>query len=92
MFSKLPENFLSRLKPLVRNANNPVVQVDKRLSECHRLGTKDLRTNLAGNYRDGFVKLKNGDVCVVTDACYSDSKLIVRGIPKGCVKCVYCSL
>ena len=78
------ENFLGRLKPLVRNANNPVVQVAKRLSECHRLvGTKDLRTKLADNYRDGFVKLKNGDVCVVTDACYSDSKLTVRRIPKG---------
>ena len=67
-----------------------MVQVAKRLSECHRLvGTEDLRNKLADNYCNGSVKLKSGDVCVVTDACYSDSKLTVRRIPKGRVSNVF---
>ena len=60
------------------------------MSECHRLvGTEDLRTKLADNYRDGFEKLNNRDVCVVTDACYSDSKFTVRRIPKSRVPNVF---
>ena len=44
---------------------------------------------LADNYREGSVKLKSGEVCVVTDARYSDSKLTVRRIPKGRVSNVF---
>lgn len=54
------ENFLGRMKKLVRNAANPIVQVAKRLSEYPVLvGTKPLKTKLGT--RDGVVKLINGD-------------------------------
>lgn len=61
------ENFLGRLKRLVRNASNPVIQVPKRLSESHVLvGTKDLTMRLNCDTLDGVVVLMNGDICFIT--------------------------
>lgn len=62
------ENFLGRLKRLVRNGNNPIAQVGKRLSENRCLvGKKGFVRKLAAGMRDGVVRLKCGKVGIILE-------------------------
>lgn len=77
------ENFLGRLKRLVRNANNPIAQVAKRLSECHVLvGTKSLKTRYTMTLRDGVFTMKNGDICFISGETHVSDELVVKRISK----------
>jgi hypothetical protein len=75
------ENFLGQMKKLVRNKNSPITQVARRLSERQDLvGTKEIKTKLVANLRNGVVKLLSGEIGFILEE--SGDLLNVRVVPR----------
>ena len=81
------ENHLQTVKRYVRNSNNPLAQVSKRLTELHNsklnpYAGKTVKTNVSTNTRDMCFLLQNEDFAFVKEK-RSDGKFLCDVISQG---------